>query len=121
MGVDRLTDLLAANDMSAADVLARARPEERAELAALLSIAARARRTLKPVSPPPAFRARLHDNLMAALLQRKEPRVPAARRSDGRWGWVLGAAALGSAAGLVVVALRSRTQTQKQVQPQAHQ
>ncbi len=119
MSGDRLTELLAASE-SVSEVLARARPEERAELAALLNVAARARRTLKPVTAPPLFRERLHDNLMTALL-RREPRSQAARRSDGRWGWVLGAAALGSAAGLVVVALRSRSQTHKPAQPQLHQ
>jgi len=121
MSVERGTDRVAAD---------AARDREAVELQ---HVAARVEQTLRPVPPPPAFRARLRDGLeMAAHHQQahrqlsggpSEPKTSHPLR--GSWGWLIGAAALGSAAGVIAVVVRSRTQTprsaaQPQAQPQNH-
>lgn len=90
------------------DVFLAPYPEWRQELIPLLDVAARVKRTLKPVSPAPAFRARLHDGLMLAANHQQAHRILVARHEEPQWGWLLGAAALGSAAGLIALVLRAR-------------
>jgi len=80
-----------------------AHPEERGDLAPLLNIAARAKQTLEPVSPPPEFRARLHDRLLTAAQRRASGDLRIRQRSELPWGWLIGAVALG---GLLVLVLR---------------
>lgn len=137
MSVDHLTELLAAhadalNARGAANADALASyAEQPAELASLMDAASRVKRTLRPVSPAPAFRARLHDSLTIAAHHQHAHRMLVdgdieptmlPRPLHGSWGWLIGAAALGSAAGLVAVVLRSRTQSQKpSAQPQLQQ
>jgi hypothetical protein len=88
-------------------------PDRPGETKALMEIAERTQHALQPIPPPPVFRARLHDGLrMAARLQ--QAHSPAGlRRSEPAWGWLIGAAALGSAAGVIAIVLRSRAQTHK--------
>ncbi len=81
--------------------------------AALMDIAARFERALPPVQPAPAFRARLRDGLTMAAQHRQVHQMLTAKRTEPTWGWIIGAAALGSAAGVIAVVLRSRTQTPK--------
>ncbi len=85
-------------------------PEQRAQVEPLLDMAERVKRTLKPVKPAPAFRARLHDGLMLAAHHQQARQIYIARRGEPQWGWLLGAAA---AAGLIAVVWRSRAQEQK--------
>lgn len=88
-------------------------PEQQEETKELMEIAERTQHALQPVPPPPMFRARLHDSLrMAARLQQAHS-PSSAKRSEPAWGWVIGAAALGSAAGVIAIVLRSRSQSQK--------
>ncbi len=67
-------------------------------------------RALKPVSPPPAFRARLRDGLRNAAQHQQEPpvRVHEPPRDQLQWSWLISAAALGSVIGLLLVLLRAR-------------
>lgn len=76
----------------------------------LIDVAANVQRALKPVTPPPAFRERLRDNLqMAAEQQRAQHAFGYARpRRGGAWAWVLGAALIGAFIGFVVIHLRMR-------------
>ena len=86
------------------------RQEEAREL---MEIAERTQHALQPVPPPPIFRARLHDGLrMAARLQQAHS-PSSAKRGEPAWGWLIGAAALGSAAGVIAIMLRSRAQPHK--------
>jgi hypothetical protein len=117
MSVERGTDRVAAN---------AARDRETDEL---MDVAARVERTLRPVPPRPAFRARLRDGLEMAAHQQQAHRQLSGELSEpskaphplrGSWGWLIGAAALGSAAGVIAVVMRSRGQTPKSAaQPQA--
>jgi hypothetical protein len=114
MGIDLVTELLAAhadqlnrNDAIANDSVLAAFPQDREELAALMQVAARVKQTLKPVTPAPAFRARLHDGLMLAAHHQQAQRIYIDKRGEPQWGWLLGAAA---AAGIIAVVWRSRTQ-----------
>jgi hypothetical protein len=87
-------------------------PDQQEEAKELMEIAERTLHALQPIPPPPAFRARLHDGLrMAARLQAHSP--SGANRSEPAWGWLIGAAALGSAAGVIAIVLRSRAQPHK--------
>ncbi len=91
--------------------LMNAMPDERAELAALMNLAGRIRRLLPTVLPSPAFRARLRDGLTLAAHHQETHRALVegeARPNVAQWGWLLGAAAIGSAAGLIAVLLRVR-------------
>jgi hypothetical protein len=84
-------------------------PTHQDELAPLLGIAERLNETLKPVTPAPAFKTRLRQELLASAAQRAEERgivkqVPFLRRKEV----VIGvAAAIGSVLSVVgiVVAL----------------
>ncbi len=101
------------------------------EISEIMRVAARAERTLRPVQPAPAFRARLRDGLMMAAHHQEAHRlltgsmgepveIPHALREN--WGLLIGAAAIGSAAGVLAVVLRSRAQTHKPAaQPQMQQ
>ncbi len=84
-------------------------PGEQAELESLLETAARIKRVLKPVKPEPAFRARLHSGLMLAAHHQRAQRILIEKHGEPQWGWLLGAAAIGSAAGLIAVVWRART------------
>ena len=79
----------------------------RGDLDSLMQTAARAKRALAPVTLAPAFRARLRDGLTLAA-QHKESQSILLGRREPVWGWVIGAAALGSAAGLIALAWRAR-------------
>jgi hypothetical protein len=85
-------------------------PERRDELASLMNIAECAERTLMPIAPAPAFRARLRAGLMMAAHHQQVHHVLVAQRTESQWGWLLGAAALGSAAGLIAMVLHARAQ-----------
>ncbi len=85
-------------------------PDRRGEVEPLLDVAERVKRTLKPVQPEPAFRARLHDGLMLAAHHQQAQRIYIAKRGDPQWGWLLGAAA---AAGILAMVWRSRGQEHK--------
>ena len=76
----------------------------------LMDVAARTARTLRPAPPAPAFRARLREGLMMAAHHQQAHRLLSGVRNEPPWGWLIGAAALGSAAGLIAVVLRSRAQ-----------
>jgi hypothetical protein len=86
-------------------------PERAKELVPLLDLAVQLKRTLKPVQAPPAFRARLHDGLLMAAHHQATHRILVDQQEEVQWGWLLGAAALGSAAGLIAFVLRSRAQS----------
>ena len=81
--------------------------------AARMNIETKLGRALTPVALAPAFRARLRDGLMMAAQHQQVHEMLTAKRADPTWGWVIGAAALGSAAGVIAIMLRSRTQTPK--------
>ncbi|HHS97843.1 MAG TPA: hypothetical protein ENK08_08090 [Chloroflexi bacterium] len=111
----RVIELLAAhadrlNDPSAP--LPEPRPEEMKYLAPLMEIAERLKATLVPVEPSAAFVRSLRRELVEAARRRQTP----SQRS--RRGWIIGAAALGSAlsvAGVVALILRLR---RERFQPQ---
>ena len=118
MSVKRVKEILAAHadalvtDGTAAPALDDL-PDRPAEAEALMEIAERTRDVLHPIPPPPVFRSRLHDSLrMAARLQQSQY-SSSTRRRDPAWRWLLGAAALGSAAGVIAIVLRSRAATRK--------
>ncbi len=128
MSVNLLTEILAAH----ADQLDRGdmgqdalTGPQRDELESLLDVAARAKRILTPVSPRPAFRAHLREGLtMAAHHQHAHNLLidqTGLQREEAPWGWLLGAAALGSAAGLIAIALRTRQANRPAAQPVAHE
>jgi hypothetical protein len=83
------------------------------EDATLLNMETKLGGALTPVALAPAFRARLRDGLTMAAQHQPVHEILTAKRADPTWGWVIGAAALGSAAGVIAVVLRSRTQTPK--------
>lgn len=106
MNADRRTDRLAA-------------PVD-GDAGELIDVAARVARTLRPAPAAPAFRARLRDGLALAWQHRQAHRLLSIQPDErpgvplrGNWGWLIGAAALGSAAGLIAVVLRSRAQTHR--------
>ena len=73
----------------------------------LESFSTQIQHALQPVSTPSAFRAHLREGLtLAARFNRSRQSLSQSRRHG--WGWVIGAAALGSAAGLIAVAWRGR-------------
>ena len=85
-------------------------PDRHNELVPLLGLAMRVQHALAPVQPDSAFRARLRDGLVMAAHSQQAQRILVARRADPQWGWLLGAAAIGSAAGLLALVWRSRAQ-----------
>jgi hypothetical protein len=95
--------------------------DQDAETESLMELAARVEQTLRPVSPEPAFRARLRDGLALAAHHQQAHRMLVVRRSEPPWGWLIGAAAIGSAAGLIAVLLRSRAHSPKTVAPHVQQ
>ena len=125
MNGDEITEMLAAhadelNARGANPPAHRSAPAAQgAELESLMDVAARVHRTLQPATATPAFRARLRDSLMIAAQRQSRERMAVASAAPpqlllpprGQWGWLIGAAALGSAAGLIAVVLRSRTPT----------
>ena len=121
MSTDKIKEILAAH----ADGLAQGTispalaepPEQPAETQALMDVAARAKHALHPVPPTPVFRARLHDGLAMAAHHQQTYFISGVKRSEPAWGWLIGAAAIGSAAGVLAVMLRSRTQTPKATAP----
>ncbi len=104
---------------------------EDGEISDLAEVTARIERTLRPVQPAPVFRARLRDGLRMAAHHQEAHRLLAERTGApvefpqtirGPWGWLIGAAALGSAASVIAMVMRSRAQTHKPaVQPQPQQ
>jgi len=87
---------------------------------ALFNIAERAKRALVPVSSSSAFRARLRDGLMLAAHHQQAHRVMIEKRGEPTWGWLIGAATIGSAAGIIAFVLRLRIHKQKvatEIQP----
>ncbi|MBI4789168.1 MAG: hypothetical protein HY782_19220 [Chloroflexi bacterium] len=120
MSIDIVTEILAAHadqlnmgkPVAAGDFLA-AFPNRQDDLVPLLDIASRVKRTLKPVKPEPAFRARLRDGLLMAAHHQQAHQILVEKRAEPRLGWLLGAAALGSAAGLIAVVWHARSQGHK--------
>lgn len=90
-----------------------AQPGLSEEHASLQGIADRVQRVLQPVPADRAFRARLRDSLTMAAQHQQAHRIMSVKRSEPGWGWLIGAAAIGSAAGVIAVMLRSRGQTHK--------
>lgn len=72
------------------------------------ALEARLERALVPVKPSPDFCARLRANLRMAAYHREMHQLLASPRVEMPWGWLVGAAALGSAAGLLTIFLRMR-------------
>ncbi len=115
MSIDLTSEILAIHadqlnkgEPVATEVFLAPFPDRRDELAPLLDVAARVKRTLKPVKPATAFRSRLHDGLIMAASHQQAHRILIARHDEPQWGWLLGAAAIGSAAGLIALVLRAR-------------
>jgi hypothetical protein len=104
MNLDRNTKLLVS-------------PTNHPDDVALLNIAARTRRALAPVAPTPEFRARLRDGLQMAAYHREMHELLVRQPAETPWGLLVGAAALGSAAGLLAMLLRARqsAHTEEQV------
>jgi hypothetical protein len=124
MSVDPIAEILAAHadqlnsgEPVRKDVLLAALPGRHEEIESLLDVAARAKRALKPVHPSPSFRRRLHNGLLMAAHYRQGHQIFIEKRGEPQWGWLLGAAALGSAAGLIAVVWRSRAQEQRAPRP----
>jgi hypothetical protein len=118
MSVKRVKDILAAHaDALVTDAAASPAvdelPDQPAEAKALMEIAERTQHALQPIPPPPVFRARLHDSLRMAARHHQTPALSGVKRSEPAWGWLIGAAALGSAAGVIAIVLRSRAPTHK--------
>ena len=114
MSIDLTSEILSAH----ADQLNHGKPssspvnggllsDQRDDLNALMHIATRAKRALTPVPMAAAFRARLRDGLTMAA-QHKESQSVLLGRREPVWDWVIGAAAIGSAAGLIAIAWRAR-------------
>ena len=80
----------------------------RCAVADLDDITARTKRALTPVAPTPEFRARLRDGLQMAAYHREMRELLVREHTGTPWGLLVGAAALGSAAGLIAILLRAR-------------
>lgn len=72
------------------------------------ALEARLERVLVPLTPTSEFRTRLRDNLRMAAYHREMHQLLVSPRAEMPWGWLVGAAALGSAAGLLTIFLRLR-------------
>lgn len=72
------------------------------------ALEARLERALVLVTPASEFRARLRDNLRMAAYHREMHQLLVREHVAMPWGWLVGAAALGSAAGLLTIFLRMR-------------
>ena len=77
-------------------------------VADLDDITARTQRALTPITPTPEFRARLRDGLRMAAYHREMRELLVREHTGTPWGLLVGAAALGSAAGLLAILLRAR-------------
>lgn len=117
MSIDLMTEILSAHadELNSGgqvrkEMYLAAFPGQPGELESLLDVAARVKRVLKPVKPAPAFRARLHDGLLLAAHHQQAQRILIEKHGEPQWGWLLGAAAIGSAAGLIAVVWRSRAE-----------
>jgi hypothetical protein len=88
-------------------------PDKRDELDPLLDVAARVKRSLQPVRTPVAFRQRLHNGLILAANHQQAHKILVDKREEPQWGWLLGAAALTSAAGILALVWRVRSHEQK--------
>jgi hypothetical protein len=73
-----------------------------------IALAARLERALVPVAPAPEFRERLRYGLRMAAYHREVYQLLVQPRAEMPWSWLVGAAALGSAAGLLTLLLRTR-------------
>ena len=120
MSVDLMSDILARHadalnksDSVPVDIVAAVSPNERDQIASLFNVAERAKQVLHPVFPSPAFRARLRDGLMLAAHHQQAHRMLTEKRSETTWGWLIGAAAIGSAAGIMAFVLRLRAHSQR--------
>lgn len=100
-------DQLNRGEVSPPRVYADMQVHQRGEINALMQTATRAKRALVPVAIAPAFRARLRDGLTMAAQHKESQNILLGRR-EPVWGWVIGAAALGSAAGLIAIAWHAR-------------
>ena len=114
MSIDLTSEILSAHadqlnrgETFSADAYLDATPEERVQVGALMNMATRAKGALAPVTIAPAFRARLREGLTMAAHHKESQSILLGRR-EPTWGWVIGAAALGSAAGLIAMAWRAR-------------
>ncbi len=109
------TDGVAADALKAEDYLAMF-PEHREELTALLGLVTQLRRVLRRVSPAPAYRAALHDDLVAAARQKMRPALTIQESPRRLRGLIIGAA-IGStvsvAAGIIATALLRRGALQR--------
>jgi len=109
------TDGVAADALGTRDYLAMF-PEHREELAALLELTGQLRRVLRRVSPAPAYRATLHDDLVAAARQKMRPALTIQELPSRRRGLIIGAA-IGStvsvAAGIIATVLIRRGALQR--------
>jgi hypothetical protein len=120
MSVDLSTEILSAHADQLnkgkpvdPDAFLAAFPGQQDELVPLLSVAARVKHTLTPVTPDPAFRKRLHNGLLMAAHHQAARKILIEKRGEPQWGWLLGAAAIGSAAGILAMVWRSRSQDHK--------
>lgn len=114
MSIDRTSEILSAyadqlnrGGALSADLAESMALEQRATINALIKTATRAKRALVPVTIAPAFRARLREGLTMAAHHKESQSILLGHR-EPTWGWVIGAAALGSAAGLIAIAWRAR-------------
>ena len=82
--------------------------DSRRAAADLDTITAQTQRALTPVAPTPEFRARLRDGLRMAAYHREMRELLVREHTGTPWGLLVGAAALGSAAGLLAILLRAR-------------
>src|SRR5512132_3359023 len=122
MSIDLITEILAAHaeqlnsgQSVETETFLAPFPDKRAELEPLLDVAERIKKTLKPVKPTPAFRERLHNGLMLAAHHQQAQRILIDKKEEPQWRWLLGAAAIGSAAGLIAMVWRARSQERKPI------
>src|SRR5512142_2585888 len=121
MSTDLMTEILSAHadELNSGgqvrkETYLRAFPGESEELESLLEVAARVKRVLKPVKLEPVFRTRLRNGLVMAAHHQRAQRIFVEKHGEPQWGWLLGAAALGSAAGLIAVVWRSRSEREQE-------
>lgn len=95
-------------------------PSLRYELADLDAVAEQIKRVLAPVAPSPEFRARLRDGLRMAAYHREMRELLIKPPTEKSWGLLVGAAALGSAAGLLAILIRARQSPSAAAQEIAH-
>ena len=118
MSVERVKEILAAHadalvtDGAASPALDEL-PERGEEAQVLMEIAARTHQALQPMPLPPAFRARLHDSLRMAARHQQTHISSDVPRREPAWRWLIGAAALGTAAGVIAIVIRSRVHAHK--------